>query len=212
MRNQIGEIVDEALTLPLALANMAPVAQGTAAANATQTWLPLQLFGAGYDLWGLGLTNSSFTHNETPVGYNWDFGDGLAGSGLKDPMRAWQTPGMYNVTLSVVDQGGGVSANQTWEISVNDTEIPTPQIDVGSPPVAISDPYTLLTSQRVQFSAARTSDNVPLNQLTFTWDFGDGTIELGSHQATHTYREAGDYPVTVTICLLYTSPSPRDRG
>ena len=46
MRNQIGEIVDEALTLPLTLENMAPVAEGGAAANATQTWMPLQVFGA----------------------------------------------------------------------------------------------------------------------------------------------------------------------
>ena len=53
MRNQIGEIVDEALTLPLNLTNMAPVAVGGAASNATQTWLPLQFFGAGYDLLSL---------------------------------------------------------------------------------------------------------------------------------------------------------------
>ena len=147
MRNQIGEIVDEALTLPLNLTNMAPVAEGGAASNATQTWLPLQFFGAGYDLWGLGLTNESFTHNETPIGYNWNFGDGLSGSGLKDPLRAWQNPGTYNVTLAVTDQGGAVSTPQQWVISVNDTQPPIPKIDVGSPPSAITDPYTLLTSQ-----------------------------------------------------------------
>ena len=45
-----------------------------------------------------------------------------------------------------------------------------PKIDVGSPPSAITDPYTLLTSQRVQFSAARSDDNVPLNHRIFTWD------------------------------------------
>jgi len=179
MRNQIGEIVDEALTLPLNLTNMAPVAVGGAASNATQTWLPLQFFGAGYDLWGLGLTNESFTNNETPIGYNWNFGDGLAGSGLKDPLRSWQTPGTYNVTLTVTDQGCAVSTPQQWVISVNDTQPPIPKIDVGSPPSAITDPYTLLTSQRVQFSAARSEDNVPLNQLTFTWDFGDGTVVSG---------------------------------
>ena len=179
MKNQIGEIVDEALTLPLTLENMAPVAVGSASSNATQTWLPLQFFGAGYDLWGLGLTNESFSHNETPVGYNWNFGDGLAGSGLKDPTRSWQNPGMYNVTLTVVDQGGAVSDIQSWNISVNDTMPPTPRIDVGTPPSAITDPYTLLTSQRVQFSAARTEDNVPLSQLTYTWDFGDGTVLSG---------------------------------
>ena len=205
MRNQIGEIVNEVVKLPFTLSNMPPVAVGGAASNATQTWLPLQFFGAGYDLWGLGLTNESFSHNVTPVGYNWHFSDGSAGSGLKDPMRAWQNPGMYNVTLSVVDQGGASSQPQSWEISVNDTQPPTPRIDVGTPPSSISDPYTLLTSQRVQFSAAQTDDNVPLNQLVFTWDFGDGTILSGqglydvSHEWDIGSSGGTTYNLTLTV-------------
>ena len=226
MRNQIGEIVDEALTLPLNLTNMAPVAEGGAASNATQTWLPLQFFGAGYDLWGLGLTNESFTHNETPIGYNWNFGDGLSGSGLKDPLRAWQNPGTYNVTLAVTDQGGAVSTPQQWVISVNDTQPPIPKIDVGSPPSAITDPYTLLTSQRVQFSAARSDDNVPLNQLVFTWDFGDGTIvsgqglyeishewDIGSANGTEylltLYVDDGTHLANMTVSILIENRVPR---
>ena len=226
MRNQIGEIVDEALTLPLNLTNMAPVAEGGAASNATQTWLPLQFFGAGYDLWGLGLTNESFTHNETPIGYNWNFGDGLSGSGLKDPLRAWQNPGTYNVTLAVTDQGGAVSTPQQWVISVNDTQPPIPKIDVGSPPSAITDPYTLLTSQRVQFSAARSDDNVPLNQLVFTWDFGDGTVvsgqglyeishewEIGSANGTEylltLYVDDGTHLANMTVSILIENRVPR---
>ncbi|MEE2747732.1 MAG: PKD domain-containing protein [Candidatus Thermoplasmatota archaeon] len=206
MRNQIGEIVNEALTLPLTLSNMLPVAEGSAAANATQTWLPLQFFGAGYDLWGLGLTNESFSHNVTPVGYNWDFDDGLAGSGLKDPMRSWQNPGMYNVSLSVIDQGGGASPSQMWHITVNDTQPPTPQIDVGTPPMAITDPYSLLTSQRVQFSAAQTQDNVPLSQLVFTWDFGDGTIlsGMGLYDVSHEWDigSSGGTPYNLTLTVF----------
>jgi len=179
MRNQLGEVVDEALAIPPTLHNMAPVSVGTAASNETQTWLGLQFFGAGYDLWGLGLTNETFTHNVTPIGYLWDFDDGASGSGLKDPLRAWQNEGSYNVTLRVKDQGGYLSPVQTWTINVSDTVMPIPKISVGSPPAPISNPYVLLTSQRVQFSATQTEDNVPLEHLTFTWDFGDGTIESG---------------------------------
>ncbi len=204
MRNQIGEIVDEALTLPIALSNMAPTAAGGAASNSTQTWLPLQFFGAGYDLWGLGLTNDSFSHNVTPIGYNWYFGDNLSGSGLKDPMRSWQTPGIYNVTLTVVDQGGDVSPIQNWTIAVNDTQVPIPQIDAGTPPVSITDPYVLLTSQRVQFSASKSIDNVPLSELIFTWDFGDGTIMSGKglYDVAHEWSE-GSANGTIYNLTLY---------
>ena len=40
-------------------------------------------------------------------------------------------------------------------------------------------------------------------RLIYNWDFGDGEVLDGSKQAqvSHTYQEAGDYPVTVTIQL-----------
>ena len=94
---------------------------------------------------------------------------------------------------------------QQWVISVNDTQPPIPKIDVGSPPSAITDPYTLLTSQRVQFSAARSDDNVPLNQLIFTWDFGDGTVVSGqglyeiSHEWTVGSANGTEYILTLYV-------------
>jgi len=187
MTDQLGGLVEEALTLPLNLKNMAPVAAGSAAANSTQTWMPLQFFGSGWDLWGLGLDNASFSHNVTPTGYIWDFGDGLPGSGLKNPLRAWINPGEYNVTLQVVDQGGGVSAVQNWTINVSDTMIPIVKLTVGGQEV-ISD-MQLLTNQRVMFSAVQSDDNVPLEHLTFTWDWGDGSQDSGRgmYEAAHSW-------------------------
>merc|ERR1712098_230418 len=40
-------------------------------------------------------------------------------------------------------------------------------------------------------------------RLIYNWDFGDGEVLDGSKQAqvSHTYQEAGDYPVSVTIQL-----------
>jgi len=203
MRDQLGFVVDEQLTLPLHLYNMAPVAEGSAAANSTQTWLPLQFFGAGYDLWGLAVDNMSFSHNVTPTGYIWDFGDGLSGSGLKNPLRSWQTPGVYNVTLQVVDQGNGVSAIQNWTIDVQDTLIPIVIITVAGQEVQNS--MTLLTSQRVLFSGITTQDNVPFDYLTFTWDWGDGTSEsgMGLYEASHEWAigSANGTPYNLTLTV-----------
>ena len=44
----------------------------------------------------------------------------------------------------------------------------------------------------------------------YTWDYGDGSPIVSTGSQTHTtynYAQPGTY-----TCLLYTSPSPRDRG
>ena len=62
----------------------------------------------------------------------------------------------------------------------------------------------LLTSQRVQFSSAGTEDNVPLNQLIFTWDFGDGRIVRGQglYEISHEW-EVGSSNGTEYILTLF---------
>ena len=54
---------------------------------------------------------------------------------------------------------------------------PFPIITVNN--VIIEDNITLLTGQRILFSAGRTSDNVPIDHLDFQWDWGDGTATGG---------------------------------
>ncbi|MFL2978380.1 MAG: PKD domain-containing protein [Candidatus Poseidoniales archaeon] len=177
LRNYAGTLVDEALTAPIPLHNMAPVAASTSAANVTQTHLALQFFGAGYDEWGFSPDNQSFTQNETPVGYYWDFGDGSV-SGLKNPLHAWVQPGNYSVESAVVDRGGGVSLPVAWGINVSDTSAPIVGLTVQS--VDIKDGLSLRTNERVLFDARSTVDNVPDDQLFFTWDFGDGAVVSGT--------------------------------
>ena len=69
-----------------------------------------------------------------------------------------------------------------------------------------------------------TFTNYSVNATSHAWDFGDGNTSTETNP-THTYAEGGSYEVTLTatglegsasrsetinICLLYTSPSPRD--
>ena len=201
IRDVTGQLVDQAFTLPLSLANMEPIASGSVSTSITQTWLPVAMFGSGYDSWGFGQLNGTFSHNETPVGYVWDLGDNNSSS-LKNPTHPYLNAGEYEVVLVVRDQGGYYSESQSWNITVSDISDPVPEISVDG--VVISDELILLTDQRVQFSARGTTDNVPLDELVFTWDWGDGDIESakGLVEAGHSWVDGSADGIVYTLTLI----------
>ena len=137
-------------------------------------------------------------HNETPVGYIWDLGDNNSSS-LKNPTHPYLNAGEYEVVLIVQDQGGYYSESQSWNISVSDISEPIPEISVDG--VIISDELILLTDQRVQFSARGTADNVPLEELVFTWDWGDGGIESakGLVEAGHSWVDGSAEGIILSL-------------
>ncbi|HMK45159.1 MAG TPA: PKD domain-containing protein [Methanocella sp.] len=59
-----------------------------------------------------------------PTGWHWDFGDGSS-STKQDPAYTFQTPGTYNVTLTVTD--GSQSSSATTQIAVTSGPAITPQ-------------------------------------------------------------------------------------
>ena len=155
---------------------MEPVASISVSVNSTQTWLPVNMFGSGYDEWGFGMENGSFSNNETPIAYFWDLGDNVS-STLKNPVHQYLEPGTYPVVLTVMDQGGYYSEAQTWDLVVEDTSDPIPEISVEG--VVVTEELILMTNQQVMFSALGTTDNLPLEELYFEWNWGDGEIESG---------------------------------
>jgi hypothetical protein len=75
-----------------------------------------------YDASGLEVTfEGQGTDDETPDGllYAWSFGDGTA-STEKDPLHAYAEPGVYTVTLEVVDPGSG-TGTATQELEVKES-------------------------------------------------------------------------------------------
>ena len=104
MVDMIGTTVDSITTAPQVLNNMKPTANGTLDPNATQTWENVQFTGDGFDAWDLSLDNNSLPYLDAPIAYAWDFGDNST-SGLKSPLRSYESAGVYNVTLRVMDQG-----------------------------------------------------------------------------------------------------------
>jgi|TARA_B110000211_G_scaffold70678_1_gene81822 PKD repeat protein len=197
-----GRIQDSAYSLPQPLTNMAPSASGSISTNITQTWTNVNIYGGGYDIWGFGEENGTFNHNETPIGYIWDLGDGQY-SNLKNPTHSYNNEGNYTITLIIKDQGGYFSESQTWDIFVNDSSTPDPIISVEG--IEILDELIILTNQNIRFSAIKTEDNVPINNMNYSWDWGDGGINsgIGLYEIDHSWID-GDadgiaYLVTLAI-------------
>tara|TARA_Y100001980_G_C14551488_1_gene334868 strand:- start:910 stop:3504 length:2595 start_codon:yes stop_codon:yes gene_type:complete len=202
MKDMLGEIVDTLQTSPQMLNNMKPVANGSVSITEVQTWENIQFQGAGFDAWGLSLTNNSLPYLDAPVAYAWVFGDN-ASSNLKSPLRSYTEVGSFNATLRVKDQGGTWSETQVHLINVSDDTEPLPIITVNN--VIIENNISLLTGQRILFSAGRTIDNVPIDHLDFQWDWGDGTQSGGKgayaeqHEWDDIDGERQNFTLTVTV-------------
>ena len=200
MRDMLGDVVDSIPTAPQSLTNMRPTANGSVAPNQTQTWENVQFIGDGFDAWGLSLDNNSLPYYDSPIAYTWDFGDNMT-SNLKSPIRHYTSVGTYNATLRIQDVGGTWSETDIHEIVVNDTTQPVPIITVNN--VVIETEISILTNQKILFSAGRTADNVPTNHLQFDWDWGDGSSQgdIGMYSTHHEWGALNSTNETYTLTL-----------
>ena len=200
MKDMLGDTVDGATSAPQLLGNMKPVANGTVATPEVQTWENIQFNGGGFDAWGLSLDNNTLPYLDLPTAYAWSFGDN-GSSNLKSPLRSYADVGSFNATLRVMDQGGTWSDTDVHVINISDDSAPVPIITVNN--VVVEDELNLLTNQRILFSAGRTSDNVPTEHLSFTWDWGDGSSDtgVGVYAQQHEWGEIDGENVTYTLVL-----------
>ena len=200
MKDMLGEPVDTLQTSPQMLSNMRPVANGSVSLTDVQTWENIQFQGAGFDAWGLSLTNNSLPYLDAPTAYAWVFGDN-ASSNLKSPLRSYTDVGSYNATLRVMDRGGTWSETQVHPINVSDITEPLPVITVNN--VVVEDNISLLTGQRILFSAGRSVDNVPIEHLDFQWDWGDGTQSggIGVYSQQHEWDDIDGESETFNLTL-----------
>ncbi len=76
--------------------------------------------------------------------------------------------------------------------------------DPGSPntsPTAAADatPKTAIVGQNIDFTAAGSTDAETPNNLTYSWDFGDGSPKASGRDVTHSYATLGSKTATVTV-------------
>jgi PKD repeat protein len=153
--------------------NQAPVAAFTAGATD---------LAATFD--GSGSSDS----DGTVASYDWDFGDG-GGSTGPDPTvsHAYSAPGTYTVTLTVTDDDRATGAASD-SVTVTAPPANTP------PTAAFTSTAADLTAD---FDAAGSGDGDG-SIAAYVWAFGDGEQGTGA-TPSHTYEEAGTYPVTLTV-------------
>ncbi|MCK0133808.1 PKD domain-containing protein, partial [Arenibacter sp. S6351L] len=122
------------------------------------------------------------------VGYLWDFGDGSANSNDMIAEHTYTSAGVYTASLSVTDSEGLFNTA-------------TVTITVSTPPN--TNPVAVATATRgssaLQFNFNGAGSNDAEGDLTYAWDFGDGTPLATGVSPTHTYAVSGIYTVRLTV-------------
>jgi gliding motility-associated-like protein len=122
-------------------------------------------------------TNTSV--NANPTSFQWDFGPGEVPSAAINPVHTFVTPGIYSITLTASDNGGGtlsVTKNQIIEVF----ESPVAQFNIK--PTQVSAPGDVYT------------DNRSFGATSYLWDFGDGTTST-LFEPIHKYNSAGTFDI-----------------
>ena len=131
--------------------------------------------------------SQSYDPDKQPLTFRWDFGDGATGEGIRT-QHAYAQAGDFPVVLTVRDSTSTDCCESKTRTALH----------VNMPPkAALEAPAKSCVSSTVHLSAAGSTDS-PGDQLSFSWNFGDGTTGQGA-DVTHTYARGGAYQVRVLV-------------
>lgn len=140
---------------------------------------------AGFDHSGPAAVGETvvFTNTTTgpePLSHQWDFGDGQGTAAEVNPTYQYETPGDFQVTLTVS--------------STTDIDVYSDTVRVGYPAVASFTHNTPISVTQTAVFTSTTEGSLP---LSFTWDFGDQNQSV-LENPTHQYAAPGYYTVTLS--------------
>ncbi len=143
-------------------------------------------------------TNNSSTLSGEIVFMIWDFGDGNSSS-VVNPTHTYQVFGNLTVTLTVYNSDGDYDVSS--------------QLIVVNPLPSINFQIDNNTTQNQCFSSTQFFDNlssIPTDDLTYDWDFGDGTNST-DFEPNHNFQSEGFYEVQLTATSASTGCSSFTR-
>ncbi len=126
-------------------------------------------------------TNTSTVNNNVIIANLWNFGDGTT-STTSSPSHTYATPGVYDVRLVSYETTG---CRDTMIKQVVVKSIPTADFTV--PNTCVLAPVTV----------SNTSTDLINQNLTYSWDFGDGSPLETVANPTHVYQTAGTFTITL---------------
>jgi PKD repeat protein len=128
--------------------------------------------------------------------YQWDFGDGATGSGIR-ASHVYQSANSFTAVLVVTDDLGATgSKTSTVRVSLGDAPIASFTFNPSAPELGGTGTVT------VTFDASSSRD--PDGRIVeYTWDWGDGTSPVitgeGDPTAQHQFTAADTYTVKLTV-------------
>lgn len=129
--------------------------------------------------------DESFDPDGHIVAWDWDFGDGSAGSSEDFPTHTYAEAGVYEVTLTVTDNSGA-TASVTKSVQV--IAPGTPWADFG---------WYQFEGTTVEFYDLSWDEDG--NVVAWDWDFGDGSAGSTEQDPVHEFPAPGDYDVTLSV-------------
>lgn len=142
-----------------------------------------------FQLVNLDATESKAPPGRTITRYDWDFGEGTSGAGVKTS-KSYAVSGTYLITLVVTDSEG-----QQGRLSQPVTVRPVTNPTAASFTVSPASPTV---GQVVTFNAAGSTPAPGRTIVSYAWDFGDQSVASGE-RPTHTYTQAAAFVVTLVV-------------
>jgi PKD repeat protein len=123
--------------------------------------------------------------------YQWNFGDGTSGSG-RAVTHTYGQPGNFVVTLTITDTLARVAqTSQSLTVSLPATSLNA---------AFLYSPNPSQLHQPVHFDASTSTVTPPHRIVSYTWNFGEGTVRTsGSPRIDFTYTLPRTYVVILTV-------------
>ena len=138
----------------------------------------------------------------TPTSWSWTFPGGTPGSStLQNPSIIYNTPGVYNVTLTATNQYGSNTLTKTNYITVNAIPPPIPN-------------FTANVTNIPAGGSVNFTDQSTGNPTSWSWSFPGGTPSSSTLQNPSgiVYNNPGTYNVSLTVSNQYGSNTLTKTG